>query len=92
MILIALCPFSLVRHYHVLNLCATRCGRVMEEFFRQGDKEKELGLPVGGLHDRDTTNIPKSQMGFIDFIVLPLWETWDTLVGGGALLKGVVSC
>eukprot|EP00041_Stephanoeca_diplocostata_P021495 m.501497 g.501497 ORF g.501497 m.501497 type:complete len:900 (+) comp21839_c0_seq5:222-2921(+) len=67
------------------KLCRQWCGRVMEEFFRQGDKEKELGLPVGGLHDRDTTNIPKSQMGFIDFIVLPLWETWDTLVGGESI-------
>ena len=37
--------------------------RVMEEFFKQGDREKELSLPVSPLCDRDTTNIPESQIG-----------------------------
>ncbi|CAE8620918.1 unnamed protein product, partial [Polarella glacialis] len=27
--------------------------RVLEEFFAQGDEEKELGLPIGMLNDRD---------------------------------------
>lgn len=62
------------------DLCQKWTGHVMNEFFRQGDQEKAKGLPVGPLHDRDTVNIPKSQIGFIDFIVLPLWETWNSLV------------
>ncbi|KAI8925593.1 hypothetical protein BC831DRAFT_460202 [Entophlyctis helioformis] len=32
---------------------------VMEEFFRQGDREKQLGLPVSKFMDRNDTNIPK---------------------------------
>ena len=27
-----------------------------DEFFAQGDKEKELGIPVGMLNDRDKVN------------------------------------
>ena len=53
---------------------------VCEEFFQQGDLEKQLGLPVSMYCDRDTADIPKvtstqSQMGFIQNIVLPLYET-----------------
>ena len=28
----------------------------VDEFFAQGDKEKELGIPVGMLNDRDKVN------------------------------------
>ena len=49
--------------------------RVMSEFFSQGDKEKELGMKPSPLCDRETTVIPNSQMGFIDFIVFPLYST-----------------
>ena len=49
---------------------------VYEEFFVQGDKEKELGLPVGDLNDRSKINLAKSQMGFIDFIVQPSFEVF----------------
>eukprot|EP00930_Biecheleria_cincta_P029080 TRINITY_DN2023_c0_g1_i1.p1 TRINITY_DN2023_c0_g1~~TRINITY_DN2023_c0_g1_i1.p1 ORF type:complete len:1370 (+),score=271.57 TRINITY_DN2023_c0_g1_i1:161-4270(+) len=45
---------------------------VIEEFFCQGDKEKELGIPVGPLNNRDTLNVPMSQIGFIEFFVAPL--------------------
>ncbi|XP_077584280.1 dual specificity calcium/calmodulin-dependent 3',5'-cyclic nucleotide phosphodiesterase 1A [Stigmatopora nigra] len=44
---------------------------LMEEFFRQGDKEVELGLPFSPLCDRKATMIAQSQIGFIDFIVEP---------------------
>lgn len=43
--------------------------RVFLEFFAQGDKEKELGLPVTMLCDRETTNIPSSQIFFINFFI-----------------------
>lgn len=48
--------------------------RIGEEFFRQGDREKKLGLPVSPLCDRDDFNLPKAQMGFIDFVVLPQYR------------------
>ncbi|KAG2445732.1 hypothetical protein HXX76_000338 [Chlamydomonas incerta] len=43
-----------------------------EEFFRQGDKEQELGLPISPLFDRTKQGVSKSQVGFYDFIALPL--------------------
>jgi len=46
--------------------------RCMEEFFDQGDKEKQLGIPVQGLNDRTKVNRPLSQIGFIEFMVVPL--------------------
>uniref|UniRef100_A0AAY4CIV3 Phosphodiesterase n=1 Tax=Denticeps clupeoides TaxID=299321 RepID=A0AAY4CIV3_9TELE len=47
---------------------------LMEEFFRQGDKEEELGLPFSPLCDRKTTLVAQSQIGFIDFIVDPTFS------------------
>nr|XP_057938905.1 dual specificity calcium/calmodulin-dependent 3',5'-cyclic nucleotide phosphodiesterase 1A [Doryrhamphus excisus] len=47
---------------------------LMEEFFRQGDKEGELGLPFSPLCDRKATMIAQSQIGFIDFIVEPTFS------------------
>lgn len=63
-------------------LCSEWCKRLLLEFFNQGDRESEAGLEVGPLHDRNKTNIAKSQVNFINFIALPLWEVWDQLVGG----------
>jgi hypothetical protein len=44
---------------------------LLEEFFRQGDMEQELGLPFSPLCDRKNTLVAESQIGFIDFIVEP---------------------
>ena len=35
----------------------------MEEFFVQGDREKELGLEYSPLCDRHNTMVPQSQIG-----------------------------
>lgn len=43
-------------------------GRILEEFYRQGDKEKLMKLPISPFMDRDNANVPSSQLGFIDFI------------------------
>lgn len=48
--------------------------RVMEEFFHQGDLEKAKGMDVSPLCDRATVSRAKSQMGFINFVVMPLFE------------------
>jgi len=53
---------------------------LMEEFFRQGDKEKEMGLPPSPLCDRTTTHIAESQIGFIDFIVAPSLDVCGELL------------
>nr|CAD7596689.1 unnamed protein product [Timema genevievae] len=50
--------------------------KVCEEFFRQGDYERQLNLPVTSLCDRHSTSIPKIQAGFFRFVVSPLVEEW----------------
>ena len=47
--------------------------RVSEEFFLQGDYERKLGLPVSSVCNRDSVNIAKSQVGFINAIAMPLF-------------------
>lgn len=37
--------------------------KVCEEFFRQGDYERQLNLPVTSLCDRHSTSVPKIQAG-----------------------------
>ena len=44
---------------------------ITTEFFNEGDLEKKENLPINFLCDRNNTNIPKSQIGFINFVVLP---------------------
>lgn len=56
------------------------CYLVIEEFFSQGDEEKKRGLPVSMYCDRDTTNIAKSQAGFIKNIVLSLFTTLNFIL------------
>nr|XP_027203777.1 calcium/calmodulin-dependent 3',5'-cyclic nucleotide phosphodiesterase 1A-like isoform X3 [Dermatophagoides pteronyssinus] len=53
---------------------------LMEEFFRQGDMERELGLAYSPLCDRNSTLIPQSQIGFIEFIVYPTMELCGDLI------------
>ena len=50
------------------------CDILNEEFFHQGDLEKSTGIGLTSpLNDRDTANKPKSQIGFYNFICLPLY-------------------
>jgi len=55
--------------------------RLTKEFLGQGDKELELGMEPGALFDRRKVNMEKGQIGFIDFIILPLWINWTTFIG-----------
>lgn len=47
--------------------------RALGEFFAQGDKEKELALPVSPLCDKETTKTADSSIGFLQFVVRPLY-------------------
>ncbi|BET00048.1 cAMP-specific 3,5-cyclic phosphodiesterase [Nesidiocoris tenuis] len=51
--------------------------KVCEEFFRQGDYERQLNLPVTNLCDRFSTSVPKIQTGFFRFVVEPLYIEWN---------------
>ncbi|XP_069007860.1 LOW QUALITY PROTEIN: dual specificity calcium/calmodulin-dependent 3',5'-cyclic nucleotide phosphodiesterase 1A [Embiotoca jacksoni] len=53
---------------------------LLEEFFRQGDREAELGLPFSPLCDRKSTMVAQSQIGFIDFIVEPTFTVLTEMI------------
>ncbi|CAG5126986.1 unnamed protein product, partial [Candidula unifasciata] len=55
-------------------------GLLLEEFFRQGDREQELGLPFSPLCDRKNTLVAESQIGFIDFIVDPSFQVMGDML------------
>ena len=44
------------------------------EFWLQGDKEKKMNLTISFLCDRETTNVPKSQVGFIGGFIIPTYN------------------
>ncbi|XP_050522194.1 cAMP-specific 3',5'-cyclic phosphodiesterase 4A-like isoform X3 [Daktulosphaira vitifoliae] len=50
--------------------------KVCDEFFRQGDYERQLGLPVTDICDRYNNTVPKIQTVFFKFMVLPLFNLW----------------
>uniref|UniRef100_A0A3B1K4D5 Phosphodiesterase n=1 Tax=Astyanax mexicanus TaxID=7994 RepID=A0A3B1K4D5_ASTMX len=54
--------------------------RIMVEYFTQGDRERDRGMEISPMCDKHTASVEKSQVGFIDYIVHPLWETWADLV------------
>mmetsp|Transcript_125429 Transcript_125429/g.196478 ORF Transcript_125429/g.196478 Transcript_125429/m.196478 type:complete len:142 (+) Transcript_125429:3-428(+) len=55
---------------------------IEEEFFLQGDKERELGLPISPMMDRSGGKLVKSQEGFINFLVAPLLSQMGLLIPG----------
>jgi hypothetical protein len=40
----------------------------------QGDKEREEGLSVSPLCDRQKVDVPKSQLTFLEYVVRPTFE------------------
>ena len=46
------------------DLCQNWSLRIMEEFFRQGDAERDLHLPISFLCDRHSVCVPDSQKGW----------------------------
>lgn len=61
------------------SICESWTHRIMEEFYQEGDEERRLGLTIGALNDREKVFVPKAQVGFINFITLPLWSAWGDL-------------
>uniref|UniRef100_A0A8D0HEZ4 Phosphodiesterase n=1 Tax=Sphenodon punctatus TaxID=8508 RepID=A0A8D0HEZ4_SPHPU len=61
-----------------LELCIEWAGRISEEYFAQTDEEKRKGLPVVmPVFDRNTCSIPKSQISFIDYFIMDMFDAWD---------------
>jgi len=54
---------------------------VLEEFFAQGDRERELKRDISPLCDRNTVSKANAQVGFINFIVKPTFEALSRING-----------
>lgn len=53
----------------------------------QTEEEKKLGLPVVmPVFDRRTCNVPKTQIGFIDFFINDMFDAWDGTVMKNAMI------
>lgn len=50
--------------------------RACEEFFRQGDRERDLGMLVTPICDRFNVTVAKVQVGFYRYIAEPLFVEW----------------
>jgi hypothetical protein len=56
------------------RLCYKWIDLLFVEFFKQGDKERDKGIPISYLMDRHITNIAKAQGGFIDHFIRPAYS------------------
>eukprot|EP00741_Cyanophora_paradoxa_P021851 tig00021374_g21093.t1 len=57
-------------------VCQKWAASVMDEFYSQGDAEAGLGLPISPWMDRAAPQMPQCQVGFIEFLVQPLYAAW----------------
>ncbi|XP_061425113.1 high affinity cAMP-specific 3',5'-cyclic phosphodiesterase 7A-like isoform X2 [Lethenteron reissneri] len=55
--------------------------KVCEEFFKQGDMERKWRLEISPLCDRYTQTVPNIQIGFMTFVVEPLFMEWARFMG-----------
>ena len=63
--------------------------KVMEEFYNQGDAEKAASLPVSKFFDRDTPNVPRCQVGFITFVLMPFYTALSDILDIGPLMTNL---
>lgn len=64
---------------------------MFEEFFEQGDLEKQMELPVSMLCDRKSTNVAGAQNGFINYVTMPLFTTLSAFVPHLAAENGAIA-
>ena len=64
-------------------------GLVMNEFFSQGDLQKELGLKPSKNCDREVVSVPACQIGFGDYVIRDLYESLKNFLPqvGGTMLR-----
>ncbi|XP_055629005.1 high affinity cAMP-specific and IBMX-insensitive 3',5'-cyclic phosphodiesterase 8 [Toxorhynchites rutilus septentrionalis] len=64
-----------------LKFCVEWARRIAEEYFTQTDEEKRRNLPiVMPMFDRTTCSISKSQIGFIEYIIHDMMDTWNSFI------------
>jgi len=67
---------------------------IQDEFFLQGDKEAKLGLPVSrGMNRKETRakDIAKGNVGFIQYLVSPLYELMEKRVRNPQFSRNIES-
>eukprot|EP01061_Rhynchopus_euleeides_P019169 TRINITY_DN31540_c0_g1_i2.p1 TRINITY_DN31540_c0_g1~~TRINITY_DN31540_c0_g1_i2.p1 ORF type:complete len:607 (+),score=264.05 TRINITY_DN31540_c0_g1_i2:106-1926(+) len=50
------------------------CNQIADEFYMQGDRERNLGFPCSPFMDRYSPAMAKGQIAFMNYIVVPLFE------------------
>lgn len=64
---------------YLLQLCklivSLRSDLLFDEYLRQGDEERRLGMPISPYMDRNDTDQVKMSLNFVDFIGIPLFST-----------------
>nr|XP_054398558.1 high affinity cGMP-specific 3',5'-cyclic phosphodiesterase 9A isoform X3 [Pongo abelii] len=73
MILIKCCDIS--NEVRPMEVAEPWVDCLLEEYFMQSDREKSEGLPVAPFMDRDKVTKPTAQIGFIKFVLIPMFET-----------------
>merc|ERR1712066_502654 len=73
-------PFNIARQW---------TDRVLEEFFHQGDQERVLGRDFSPLCDRNSVSRASSQVGFINFIVKPMFQALAPFLDTSDLLSNM---
>ncbi|KAH8272827.1 hypothetical protein KR018_001864 [Drosophila ironensis] len=64
-----------------MQYCIEWARRIAEEYFMQTDEEKQRHLPiVMPMFDRATCSIPKSQIGFIEYIIQDMMHAWESFI------------
>lgn len=56
--------------------------KIIFEFFRQGDKERDNGFPVSPLMDRNTAVLSKGQIAFMQYVIIPMFNSFATVFPG----------
>lgn len=54
--------------------------KLAEEYAQQGDDERALGLAISPMCDRSSQDIPSMQIGFMNLVVMPLFDEIFILV------------
>ncbi|XP_058027213.1 cAMP-specific 3',5'-cyclic phosphodiesterase 7B isoform X2 [Ahaetulla prasina] len=65
--------------------------RVCEEFYRQGDLEQKFDLEISPLCNQKKDTIPSIQIGFMTYIVEPLFEEWANFTGNTHLSENMLN-
>jgi len=60
---------------------------MFEEFFKQGDMEKVLELPITKFMDRENTNKEKAYSNFISVVCKPLFVTYLIMVNDSEIFE-----